>query len=296
MNCFWKYLLIATFGGLNLCVINARADLEVSTSVRVHATADFYAPLAPHGTWVEVGTYGRCWHPVGVAVGWAPYCSGSWVWTDCGWYWSSDEPWGWACYHYGTWVVDPAFGWVWVPGIEWAPAWVSWRVGGGYCGWAPLPPHGVVIAPGSFVFVESAHFYDPIRPSTLIVRNETIINKTTVVGGTSHENRTIGSSAPQRVVVNQGPGLETIQKSTGKTVTAVPIQVAASRAPVPPELSRTAGASDRNQRKDDSPARPTASPDRDKDPGNVNSSPSPERGGHPEKSGRPGKGNGHGKD
>jgi len=33
----------------------------------------------------------------------------------------SDEPWGWACYHYGTWVDDPAVGWVWVPGVEWAP-------------------------------------------------------------------------------------------------------------------------------------------------------------------------------
>jgi hypothetical protein len=27
-----------------------------------------------------------------------------------------------------------------VPGYQWAPAWVSWRYGGGYCGWAPLPP------------------------------------------------------------------------------------------------------------------------------------------------------------
>jgi hypothetical protein len=31
-------------------------------------------------------------------------------------------------------------GWVWVPGTRWAPAWVSWRSGDGYYGWAPLPP------------------------------------------------------------------------------------------------------------------------------------------------------------
>ena len=31
-------------------------------------------------------------------------------------------------------------GWVWVPGYTWAPAWVSWRYGDGYAGWAPLPP------------------------------------------------------------------------------------------------------------------------------------------------------------
>ena len=32
------------------------------------------------------------------------------------------------------------FGWVGVPGNEWAPAWVSWRKSDDYVGWAPLPP------------------------------------------------------------------------------------------------------------------------------------------------------------
>lgn len=30
--------------------------------------------------------------------------------------------------------------WVWVPGYEWAPAWVSWRQTNDHVGWAPLPP------------------------------------------------------------------------------------------------------------------------------------------------------------
>src|SRR5690349_17308645 len=122
----------------------ALADLEVSASVPIHATAEFETPLAAHGAWVQVESYGRCWHPAGVAVEWRPYCTGEWVWTDCGWYWQSDEPWGWACYHYGYWVLDPGYGWIWVPGIEWAPAWVSWRMGGGYIGWAPLAPPGLI--------------------------------------------------------------------------------------------------------------------------------------------------------
>jgi hypothetical protein len=54
--------------------------------------------------------------------------------------WVSDEPWGWATYHYGRWANVDGTGWVWVPGYQWAPAWVSWRYGGGYAGWAPLPP------------------------------------------------------------------------------------------------------------------------------------------------------------
>src|SRR5689334_12126061 len=74
--------------------LTTQARQEVSASVEIHATADFYAPLTPVGTWVEVGSYGRCWRPAGVAVGWRPYCNGAWVWTDCGWYWQTDEPWG----------------------------------------------------------------------------------------------------------------------------------------------------------------------------------------------------------
>jgi hypothetical protein len=38
------------------------------------------------------------------------------------------------------WVLRPAFGWVWVPGTVWAPAWVAWRWGDGWAGWAALPP------------------------------------------------------------------------------------------------------------------------------------------------------------
>src|ERR1051325_5239707 len=77
-------------------VNNARAAVSFSAGIEINATADFYAPLAPQGTWVEVGTYGRCWRPQSVAVGWAPYTEGYWEWTDYGWYWVSDEPWGWA--------------------------------------------------------------------------------------------------------------------------------------------------------------------------------------------------------
>src|SRR5579871_5612318 len=123
---------VLTLAG-GLAPLTARADLEVSAGIQIHSAADFVAPLTPEGTWVTVGSYGHCWHPR-VAADWRPYCEGQWVWTDCGWFWQSDEPWGWACYHYGSWVDDPAEGWVWIPGTEWAPAWVEWRSGGGYIG------------------------------------------------------------------------------------------------------------------------------------------------------------------
>src|SRR5690606_18244380 len=32
------------------------------------------------------------------------------------------------------------WGWVWYPGYEWAPAWVSWRYGDDWVAWVPLAP------------------------------------------------------------------------------------------------------------------------------------------------------------
>ena len=71
---------------------------------------------------------------------WRPYADGYWAYTDVGWTWVSNEDFGWATYHYGRWARLRDHGWVWVPGREWGPAWVSWRTGGDYVGWAPLPP------------------------------------------------------------------------------------------------------------------------------------------------------------
>ena len=52
--------------------------------------------------------------------------------------------WGWVVYHYGRWAFEPGIGWFWVPGEEWAPAWVNWRYGDEYVGWAPLPPDELI--------------------------------------------------------------------------------------------------------------------------------------------------------
>lgn len=128
---------------------------EYDVSVDVGGTVTFESferPLASHGDWVVVGSYGRVWRPR-VATGWRPYYYGRWEWTTEGWLWVSDEPWGWAAYHYGRWAYDAYYGWVWVPGYEWAPAWVSWRTSGDVIGWAPL-------APGLSVYVTTYPFYD----------------------------------------------------------------------------------------------------------------------------------------
>ncbi len=104
----------------------------------------FYDQLGSQGQWIQTPDYGYAFQPNVSDPNWAPYTDGHWVYSDVGWTWVSDEPWGWATYHYGRWANIDGTGWVWIPGYEWAPAWVSWRYGGGYCGWAPLPPETFV--------------------------------------------------------------------------------------------------------------------------------------------------------
>ena len=104
--------------------------------------SDFHQPLARYGSWVGHPRYGSVFVPSRAHTGhdFRPYTRGNWQYTEWGWTWSSQLPFGWATDHYGRWFFEPRLGWAWVPGTVWAPAWVSWRSGGGYVGWAPLPP------------------------------------------------------------------------------------------------------------------------------------------------------------
>src|SRR4051812_31026875 len=117
-----KTLFLAlTFAG----VLAATGSAQTSVSAGVHigpsgrATVDlgfFYDDLAPYGRWVQRPQYGWVWTPRVASSSWRPYEDGHWVWTDEGWTWISDEPFGWATYHYGRWYDDPDYGWEWLPG------------------------------------------------------------------------------------------------------------------------------------------------------------------------------------
>ena len=107
----------------------------------VKARHDFGEALEPYGNWMHTHEYGDVWKPrIQNPTIWAPYTVGRWHYTELGWHFTSSEPWGWACYHYGRWVRYRTMGWCWVPGREWAPAWVSWRTSPRHIGWSPLPP------------------------------------------------------------------------------------------------------------------------------------------------------------
>jgi hypothetical protein len=114
----------------------------VSASQKPDAGVEFFRErLARVGEWIDTPDYGPCWYPTEVAASWRPYTDGRWVYTvGSGWLWIGNERWGWATDHYGRWVFLDSCGWVWVPGKQWGPAWVVWRAGNGYIGWAPMPP------------------------------------------------------------------------------------------------------------------------------------------------------------
>jgi hypothetical protein len=113
--------------------------------------------LSPHGEWVAVAGVGHVWRPYHhvVGVAFVPYVTGGrWIYTTAGWEFESRWDWGWRVFHYGNWIQLEDLGWVWMPGNVWAPAWVEWRMGGGYVGWAPIPPPGMRIgAPPRWWFV-----------------------------------------------------------------------------------------------------------------------------------------------
>jgi uncharacterized protein DUF6600 len=194
----------------------------------------FYRKLEPYGEWIETDRYGYVWRPRSEQSDsrWRPYADGHWVDTDYGWTWVSEEPFGWATYHYGRWARLAGIGWVWVPGEEWAPAWVSWRYGDDYVGWAALPPEARFdrgsgfnesvetqynIGSVNYVFVNVANFTAP-RVREVVVdpaQNITIINKTKNITNITYNNT---------VIVNRGPHVDAISARSQHPVQRLKIQ------------------------------------------------------------------------
>lgn len=186
----------------------------------------FHSNLSPHGRWMVSGSYGRVWQPAVYRPGWNPYYDGHWEETDVGNTWVSDYGWGAVPYHYGTWVFDPRYGWVWVPGYTWAPSWVVFRTGPDYIGWAPVRPNftvGVTIVAGDyepdrFVFVPCRSFFEPRVRTVIVPASQTtvIINKTKIV------NKSI--TIENNTVVNRGLSVTELRRVTGRPVKPVPLE------------------------------------------------------------------------
>jgi hypothetical protein len=198
----------------------------------------FYDTLAPYGSWVIVGGYGRCWRPTACVYnsGWQPYCdNGHWVYTDCGWYWASGYAWG-ATFHYGRWFRDASVGWCWYPDTVWAPSWVTWRYSNNYCGWAPLPPHSTYQAGVGFIynggnvsagfnfglgancytFVQTPYFCNPHPRNYCVAPAQVtqVYNNTAVINNFNINNR---------IIVNHGIAVENIAAASRTPIRPVPV-------------------------------------------------------------------------
>lgn len=187
----------------------------------------FHDALSPYGDWVLLADYGWIWIPGDMPVGWRPYTHGQWLYTNLGWTWSSYWTWGWAPFHYGRWIHHHHHGWIWIPGRHWAPAWVAWRSGPGWYGWAPLPygarwsvefglqlshiDFSVAIAPHSWIFVGDRHLLAPDLRSHIVApeRNAGLFKSTRDV--TVYRNH-------DRWIAERGLEVAQVERSLGRQV------------------------------------------------------------------------------
>ena len=106
----------------------------------------FYEVLRDYGTFIDSDRYGVlfCPHPDAVGADFQPYLRGHWVMSDVGWTFTSDLKISWVTDHYGRWVEAGLqnCNWAWVPGGQWGPAWVDFRVGEKVIAWRPQPYNG----------------------------------------------------------------------------------------------------------------------------------------------------------
>lgn len=165
--------------------------------------------LDEYGQWHYAADYGPVWSPAGVAVGWAPYRFGHWVWVaPWGWTWVEDEPWGFAPFHYGRWAfVEGA--WCWAPGPivvrpVYAPAFVAFVGGAGFSfgvgvgpavAWFPLAPREVFVPwyHTSRVYVNNVNITNTRVSVTQVtnVYNTTIVNNNTTVNRITYVNQRV---------------------------------------------------------------------------------------------------------
>jgi hypothetical protein len=198
----------------------ARADVAVSIGF-------FHQQLTPYGSWVVAGSYGNAWVPGGVAAGWSPYVDGQWLYTDYGWTWVSNDPWGDIPYHYGTWAYVSPYGWVWVPGTVWAPAWVTWAYTDDYIGWAPVPPSfafsiggyfagPVVVAQSRYCFVPARQFVGvPIQTVRVAPQQNSVIFR--------RATKVTSFPVTNGIVRTAGLPAQRVEKATGRPIERVSI-------------------------------------------------------------------------
>lgn len=151
-----------------------------------------------------------------------PYNNGQWLNTDDGWYFKGDTPEEEITSHYGRWAEDPNLGNVWLPGKTWSPAWVEWRENTDYVAWAPIPPGTYIendavktpeIKEEKYTVVEKKFFNEP---SVSKYRYQSVENKNKIM--IKEMTKKDGVMIKEKTVINKGPDVSDIEKSSGKKI------------------------------------------------------------------------------
>lgn len=185
----------------------------------------FYDQLSPYGNWIYYPGRGYCWVPQ-VDNDFSPYLTnGHWVYTDAEWTWVSDYPWGWAAFHYGRWFFDAEYGgWLWSPGYQWGPAWVTWGEYGGFYCWAPLgwgePLAGSIWAQRHWYFVHRDLICNEHLMNHVVVNRVDVDREVGVGTRISVINR---SNTFNNTVFNAGPRREDVERYIGHNLNTVRI-------------------------------------------------------------------------
>jgi len=214
---------LAVAGPSSLMMTPAHAQASVGVSV----AGDFRIALEPHGAWRHHRRFGDVWVPANRHRDWRPYTVGHWVYTDdYGWYWVADDQeadWGWVTYHYGRWYRDADYGWFWIPNDVWGPAWVDWRYGDQYVGWAPEPPDEVVVEvqdePVYWSFVTAGDLIAPSIATVLLpferraefFRRTALINRPVMMRGPDRHFAVNPGIPPGNIAAIRGRPLPTYQ-------------------------------------------------------------------------------------
>ncbi|WP_285010025.1 DUF6600 domain-containing protein [Pedobacter faecalis] len=208
---------------LGLLLLLTGSTQQVMAQDEEVSLQSFYDELSPYGTWIQDPQYGYVWRPDVDQGDFRPYyTNGRWVMTEYGNTWVSNYDWGWAPFHYGRWVYNRYNQWIWIPDTVWGPAWVSWRSGGGYYGWAPLGPGmhvnvNINIPSLWWVFVPHRNIYYDSFPRYYSRRNVTIINRTTIINNTYVRNSRTYYSGPRAAEIRRYTGRDVDVYSVNRT-------------------------------------------------------------------------------
>ena len=171
-----------------------------------------------------------------------------------GWVWVAYEPWGWWPYHYGWWVDDITFGWVWCPFRSFVSvdftffgsrfffhrglffgANVRFVNDGRFIRWTPARPGSTVArAPFSRGDTRLAGWNEPLRSGAVMARGEGG-RVTALPGGHATGSRTAAAQPALRAANGKAVGV--IAEGGGRVSARVPAPAASNR----PLAGRSAG-------------------------------------------------------